>query len=271
LKKWLLLIGVLSVLIVVSLSGCSSGVPADYEQVKSSLAAVQADLSATKADLTAANNEIAATKAMVTGLTPQVTGLSAMSAYSIWYDQYYEIYNYQFADTATFQKELGALIAASGNAAAKTAWDTYLATNSIEDFGEIGAALYDAAQYAASQYSTLLLQYQMANISLITAYDIWYDQYVLYGTDNQMYSFTDGVAFNTRLGDLITAANNSDVQAAWDAYIVADTALADVLAELPEDYNTWTAAQTDRWSAASTARTNALGNVGTALFNAISG
>jgi len=271
-KKWFLLSGVATVFLAVSLSGCAGGgVPADYEQVKSTLATVQADLSAAKADLTKANNEIKTIKAMVTGLTPQVAGLSAMAAYSIWYDQYYKIYNYQFADTATFQKEFGALITATNNAAAKTAWDAYLVTASVENFGNVGTALYNATQYAVSQSSTLVLQYQVANVSLITAYTIWHDQYILYGTNNQMYSFTDGTAFDTRLGYLITAGYNSDVQAVWDAYIVADKALAGVLAELPKDYNTWTEAQTSRWYDASTARTKALGNVGTALYAAITG
>jgi len=126
-------------------------------------------------------------------------------------------------------------------------------------------------EFATAQTQIKSLETQVADLSAISAYNIWYDQYYLYGTETQYYAFPDTASFNKRLGDLVYATGDSASKTAWDAYLVADTALSDVLAQLPEDYTTWTEEQTNQWSGVNTARYDALGAVGTALFNVITG
>ena len=118
-----------------------------------------------------------------------------------------------------------------------------------------------------SQVRILELEAQVAGLSAISAYSIWYDQY--YGIGN--YVFADVATFNWKLGTLIDATNNTNAITYWYYYLAADTALNDLTAESPEDYSTWTDEQNKKWSEARTARYNALGTVGTTLFNAIAG
>jgi len=270
-RKWLLIPMVVVMLSVILVSGCAAGVAPE--------------------DFAAAQNQIK-------DLEAQVADLSATSAYNIWYDQYYEVNNFVFEDAATFRAEVGALIAATGDAASKAAWDSYLVADSALDdvvaalpedtttwtesqynewleaynagyeaFGEVGATLYDTTNFSASQVRILELEAQVAGLSAISAYGIWYDQY--YEVYN--YQFEDVATFNWKLGTLIDATNDANALAYWYYYLEVDTALNDILAELPEDYNTWTEEQTNQWSEASTARYNAFGEVGTALFYAIAG
>ncbi|GAI93905.1 unnamed protein product, partial [marine sediment metagenome] len=103
------------------------------------------------------------------------------------------------------------------------------------------------------------------SLSAISAYNIWYDQYYSIGN----YLFADVAAFNTKLGALVNSTGDTASKAAWDEYAAGDTALTSLVAGLPEDTLTWTTEQYNKWVEASTARYNALGAVGTALFNAI--
>jgi len=109
------------------------------------------------------------------------------------------------------------------------------------------------------------LEASVADLSAISAYNVWYDQYYEVGT----YVFADTSAFNTKLGALIEATGDSASRTSWNAYLAADTGLTERVEALPADYDTWTEEQTSQWTEATTARTTALGEVGTALFNAI--
>jgi outer membrane murein-binding lipoprotein Lpp len=301
-RKWLLVPGIAVIFVALFLSGCSSGVPADYEQVKSDLAATKSSLAAVQNQLATVQSQLATAQTTITGLGPQVAGLSEISAYNIWYDQYYGVDNYLFKDAATFQKELGALITATGDAATQAAWTKYLATRkslddivtslpadsttwtndqhsqwlnaynaSWADFGDVGTALYNATNFSVSQIKIFDLETQVAGLSAISAYNIWYDQYYNYGTDKQYYTFANTLSFDTRLGNLITTTGDNATIAAWNTYLAADKALSDVLSNLPKDSKTWTQDQVNQWSNASKPRIKALGDVGTALFNVISG
>jgi hypothetical protein len=112
-KKWSLLIVVFAVLGAVLLGGCGNYV-------------AQEDFAKVKSDLAATNTNLATVQS-------QVKVLSAQSAYGIWWDQYYNIGTayrvYVFADVATFNKKLGALIEATGDSATQTAWKAYLAAD----------------------------------------------------------------------------------------------------------------------------------------------
>lgn len=117
----------------------------------------------------------------------------------------------------------------------------------------------------AAQNQIEALEAQVASLAAISAYYGWYDVYL----EEPTFVFADTATFNAKLGALVQATRHSASIAAWDAYLAADTALSDVLAALPEDYETWTEEQTAQWTEADTARTEAYGEVGTALYSAI--
>jgi len=122
------------------------------------------------------------------------------------------------------------------------------------------------ANLSTAQNQITALEVQVASLSAISAYNIWYDQYYSIGN----YLFADVAAFNTKLGALVNSTGDTASKAAWDEYTAGDTALTSLVAELPEDTLTWTTEQYNKWLVeVSTARYNALGAVGTALFNAI--
>jgi len=282
-RKWFLVPIVATMLGVILLSGCAAGVaPEDFAEV-------QGGLTTTQSELTATQNEIKALEA-------QVSDLSAISAYTIWYDQFYGVGNYIFADTASFNEKLGALIEATGDSDSQTAWSTYLAaenalialleelpedtttwteedynkwseatTASYDAFGEVGTALFNATNFAASQIRILELERQVAYLSAISAYTIWYDQYYAVGN----YEFADAASFKANFGALIEATGNSASAIAWYTYLAAENALIALLEELPEDTTTWTEEDYNKWSEATTASYDAFGEVGTALLNAI--
>jgi len=162
-KKWILIPIVTAMLGAILLSGCATGVAPE-------------DITKLQGDLTAAQSDLATVQNHITDLEASIADLCAISAYNVWYDQYYAIGNYVFADTPAFNAKLGALTEATGDSASKTA---------------------------------------------------------------------------------------------WDAYLTADTGLTERIRALPEDYTTWSEAQTSQWTEATTARATALGEVGTALFNTI--
>jgi len=275
-RKWLFVPIVVAILGVILVNGCAPSVaPEDFAKLQG--------------ELTASQNR-------VTKLETQVQKLSTISAYSIWYDQYYAVNNYVFKDTKTFNEQFGVLVAATGDAASQAAFSAYLAAATALDnlvaslpkdyttwtadqtnqwtkasaarydaFGKVGTALYNTTNFSASQVRILELKAQVAGLSAISAYIIWYDQYYLIGN----YAFADVATFNAKLGSLVYATNHAGSITAWYSYLAADTALTDLVASLPKDYTTWTADQTNQWTKASAARYTALGAVGTALFTAI--
>lgn len=107
---------------------------------------------------------------------------------------------------------------------------------------------------------------QVTTLSTISAYQLWFDQYYSLGT----YSFPDVKTFNRSCGQLISEVNDADAVAAWNIYIQADKAYYDSLEILPKDTSTWTTTEYDRWVGLNEARSDALGQVGVTLFNAIS-
>jgi hypothetical protein len=98
----------ISMLLALAFTGCGGGVS-------------QADFDKLQSELEEAKKEIAA-------LETQVSVLSTISAYQIWYDQYYQIGAYEFADSESFIEKFGALIDAIGDAEAEEAWSKYIKT-----------------------------------------------------------------------------------------------------------------------------------------------
>ncbi len=182
-KKWLLILVVATMVGVMLVSGCAAGVaPEDFAKVQSDLAtaqndleAAQSEIEAAQSEIEAAQSEIEAAQSEIEALKIQVAILSAISAYDIWYDQYYAVGAYEFADSASFIKKFGTLIEAIGDSACETAWNNYVAADkNLSDvvkglpedsstwteeqneqwleaativynaLGEVGAALFDA-------------------------------------------------------------------------------------------------------------------------------
>ncbi len=99
-------------------------------------------------------------------------------------------------------------------------------------------------------------------LSAIAAYSLWYDHY--YGTG--AYDFNDTTAFNSQLGSLIAAIDDTDSRSAFDAYYTTDYDYSTLVYSLPED-NIWTQSQYESWVAAGEFRKEALGQVGVQLLN----
>ncbi len=101
-------------------------------------------------------------------------------------------------------------------------------------------------------------------LSTIAAYSLWYDYY--YGTG--AYSFDDVTAFNSQLGSLIAAIDDTNSRSAFDVYHATDYDYSTLVASLPED-NIWTQSQYESWRAAGKSRKEALGQVGVNLLNKV--
>lgn len=99
-------------------------------------------------------------------------------------------------------------------------------------------------------------------LSATAAYFLWYDYY--YGTG--AYSFDDVAAFNSQLGSLIAAIDDTNSLAAFDVYYEADNAYNTLVDSLPED-NVWTMSQYESWSDAGKSRKETLEQVGVHLLN----
>lgn len=99
-------------------------------------------------------------------------------------------------------------------------------------------------------------------LSAIAAYSLWYDYY--YGTG--AYSFDNVTAFNSQLGSLIAAIDDTNSRSAFDVYYATHYDYTILVDALPED-NIWTLSQYESWSDAGKSRKEALGQVGVHLLN----
>jgi len=111
------------------------------------------------------------------------------------------------------------------------------------------------------------LQKELAIVSAIAAYHIWWDQY--YNYSKGYYAFPSAEAFNKRLGGLVYATSDSNAIKSWENYLVADKNSNAVIQSLPKEPAKWTTEEYNKWVKAYTVRVNALGEVGTALHNII--
>ncbi len=102
------------------------------------------------------------------------------------------------------------------------------------------------------------------DLSAIVAYSLWYDHY--YGTG--AYSHDNVTAFNSQLGSLIAAIDDTNSRSAFDVYHATDYDYNTLVASLPED-NIWTQSQYESWRDAGKSRKEALGQVGVHLLNKV--
>jgi len=125
----------------------------------------------------------------------------------------------------------------------------------VEDLTQAKAAFEELADNSAKLNEEL---------STIAAYSLWYDHYYATGA----YSFDDVTAFNSQLGSLIAAIDDTNSRSAFDVYHATHYDYSTIVASLPED-NIWTESEYDSWRAASESRKEALGQVGGHLLNKV--
>ncbi len=108
-KKWFLVPITIAMLGLLLLSGCTAFASPE-------------ELAAVQSELTTAQNRIESLEA-------QVATLATISAYNVWYDQYYAKGAYRFADADSFHEKLGSLVKATGNETSKTSWSSYITSD----------------------------------------------------------------------------------------------------------------------------------------------
>ena len=80
--------------------------------------------------------------------------LSAIAAYSLWYDHYYETGAYIYDDVTAFNSQLGSLIAVIGDTNSRSAFDVYHGTD--YDYRTLVASLPEDNIWTQSQYESWL-------------------------------------------------------------------------------------------------------------------
>lgn len=147
----------LSLMIIVPvLSGCSSGIPQEqYDQSQSELTSSNQQLEGLNTKTENLTKEIAELEGLVNNSATLNEELSAIVAYSLWYDYYHEIGTYDFGDIDTFNSQLGSLIAATGD------------TNSQQAF-----VIYYQAD---SDYNAIFDSLPEDNIWTVPQFESWYD------------------------------------------------------------------------------------------------
>ena len=118
-------------IIVLALSGCSSGIsPEQYEQLESELTSSHQQLEELNTKIEDLTKEIAEFEDLINNSATLNEELSAITAYSLWYDYYYNIGTYDLNDIDTFNSQLGGLIAATGDTNSQQAFEVYYQANS---------------------------------------------------------------------------------------------------------------------------------------------
>jgi len=128
-----------------------------------------------------------------------------------------------------------------------------------------GCTFVSNDDFEAVQNQLQAYEDNLSKLTAVTAYQVWYDQYYSLGT----YSFPDTASFNRTLGSMIREVGDNNSAISWNAYLSADSNYNNVLTTLPKDTSTWTTEQYNAWLDTGNKRADALGQVGTTLFNFI--
>ncbi len=146
----------------------------------------------------------------------------------------------------------------------KTSGETENALNSSTKLNEeLNTRVEDLTKNSGELENSLDSSTKLSEeLSVITAYSLWYDHY--YGTG--AYSFDNVATFNSQLGNLIAAIEDTNSRSAFDVYHATHYDYTTLVASLPED-NIWTQSQYENWLDAGKSRKEALGQVGAHLLN----
>ncbi len=170
-KRWFV-IGIICSLLSILIIGC--GIPQDqYDQLKSELTSSQQqveDLTKTNGELNTRVEDLTKTRGELNTQIEDLTKtrgeledlfddsiklneeLSAIVAYSIWYDYYYGTGTYSFDDVTAFNSQLGSLIAATGDTNSRAAFEVYYAIH--YDYTTLVASLPEDNIWTQSQYES---------------------------------------------------------------------------------------------------------------------
>ncbi len=133
-------------IIALTLSGCSSGIPQEqYDQLESELTSSQQQVE----DLTKTNGEL---ENLLNDSIKLNEELSAIAAYSIWYDYYYGTGTYSFDNVTAFNSQLGSIIAATGDTNSRAAFEVYYAIH--YDYNTLVASLPEDNIWTQSQFES---------------------------------------------------------------------------------------------------------------------
>jgi len=158
-KIWYLIILVIVMLMAVLLGGCRSGIVfEDIAPLMTDVAATKSELVAAKSELAAANSALAEAQNRIETLESEIAILSSISAYNIWYDQYYTVGYYEFKDVISFNEKFGAIIEATDDSNSIVAWKAYLVAN--EELNTLAKTL--AEDYSLWSMDEYRLWYEVA-------------------------------------------------------------------------------------------------------------
>ncbi len=139
------------IIVALALAGCSSGIPQEqYDQLQSELASSQQQLDELNTKIEDSTKENVELEDLVNNSATLNEELFAITAYSLWYDYYYEIGIYDFNDIATFNAQLGSLIAATGDTNSQQAFEAYYQADS--DYNAIVNSLPEDNIWTVSQF-----------------------------------------------------------------------------------------------------------------------
>lgn len=140
-------------IIALALSGCSSGIPQEqYDQLTSELASSQQQLEELNTRVEDLTEENAALENSLNNSTKLNEELSAIAAYSIWFDYYYGTGAYSFDNVTAFNEQLGSLITATGDTNSQAAFDGYLEADNA--YNEVVDSLPESNIWTPSQYKS---------------------------------------------------------------------------------------------------------------------
>lgn len=140
-------------IIALALSGCSSGIPQEqYDQLTSELTSSQQQLEELDTRVGDLTKENAALENSLNNSTKLNEELSAIAAYSIWFDYYYGTDAYNFDDVAVFNEQLGSLITATGDTNSQAAFSVYYEADNA--YNEVVDSLPEDNVWTMSQYKS---------------------------------------------------------------------------------------------------------------------
>jgi len=140
-------------IIALALSGCSSGIPQEqYDQLTSELTSSQQQLEELDTRVGDLTKENAALENSLNNSTKLNEELSAIAAYSIWFDYYHGTGAYNLDDVAVFNEQLGNLITATGDTNSQAALSVYYEADNA--YNEVVDSLPEDNIWTMSQYES---------------------------------------------------------------------------------------------------------------------
>lgn len=125
------LAGVAMLAVLFAVGGCASGVSdetlgAQISPLNEQISALGEQISSLSEQISSLDERIEGLDSRIAGSESQVAVLSSMSAYQLWFDQYYSLGTFSFSDVNSFNKSCGRLISEVNDADTVAAWNLYI-------------------------------------------------------------------------------------------------------------------------------------------------